>query len=348
VLHGEKGILRIITGLLMLAVLTGATGLLGGNLAIALLQQGHQVRATKRNSSNTQHLSAFDIEWLTAPLSDVEALTSAFQGADVVFHCAALVSIRKTPTQALISANIDGTRNVLKAIRAAGSPRLVFCSTVGAVGLSETGRPCTEENVWNFAEKGMNDGYVTTKYESELLVREAANEGLDAVIVNPSFMFGPYDSRPSSGQMIVSVLKREVPGWTTGRNNFVDVRDVAHGMILAWEKGRSGERYILAGQNMSYREVFQRIARIGGVKPPTWRVPEFAARLFGRVGDLHESFSSAEPKLNSVSIAYSFCDTFQFSSEKARRELGYKPGDVDKGISDAIDWFRKNGILPSA
>ncbi len=328
-----------------LAGITGATGLLGANLAKALLDAGHRVRATRRGTSRADHLRDLDLEWAEADLGDTTGLSRAFHGCDVVFHVAALVSVRRTPTPELVQTNVEGTRHVLDAVARAGVPRLVYCSTVGAVGLSEDGRPCTEESRWTFAERGMNDGYVETKRRAEELVREAAAGGLDVVIANPTYMFGPYDARPSSGKMIVSVVKGDVPGWTPGKNNFDDVRDVARGMLLLWERGRRGERYILGGENLTYKEAFERIASVAGVKPPRRRIPRPLATAFGLAGDLNERLSRREPLINSVTVRYGFCKDFVFSSAKAQRELGYTIGPLEPAIQSALDWFRERGML---
>lgn len=329
----------------MRTVITGVSGLLGGNLAIELLRQGHAVRATRRASTRVEHLQGHDIDWVDAELGDAEALARAFDGADAVFHCAAQVSVKRTVTPGLVAANVDGTRHVLAAMRGAG--RLIHCSSVVAVGAMEGDAPCTEAARWNLAEHGLDDGYSVTKRDAEALVRAAAQAGQDAVIVNPCFMFGPYDARPSSGKLIVDVVRGKAPGWTPGFNNFVDVRDVARGMILAWERGAAGERYILGGENMCYRDIMARIAAIAGVRAPTWRVPRWIAGLLGRVGDVKEALTGREPLINSVTIRYGFCPLFQFSSEKARARLGYAPGPIDPAIADALAWFRARGMLPA-
>jgi len=329
------------------AVVTGASGLVGGNLALELLRQGHAVRAIRRSVASTAHLEGEPIEWAAADLDDVAALTAAFDGADVVFHCAALVSILRRVTPELTRANVDGTRNVIAAMRAARVPRLVHCSTVGAVGLTETGVPCDETARWNFAEHGLDDGYVTTKQRAEEVVRDAVRAGLDAVIVNPTYMLGPYDAKPSSGKMILGVVLRQAPGFSSGRNNFVDVRDVARGMVLAWQKGRTGERYILGGDNLSYEEAFARIAQVAGVPPLTWRVPRAAALVAGLAGDLQHRLTGKEPLITTNSVRWGYCTTFQFSSAKAARELGYAHGPLDPAIADAIAWFRARGTLPA-
>ncbi len=329
----------------MLAAITGASGLVGGNLAVALANAGHTVRATKRANSRVKQLEAVPIEWVDADLDDRASLARAFAGADAVFHCAALVSVRKKPTAALIKTNVDGTRNVLDAVREAGVKRLVHCSTVAAIGLSDDGRPCDETAPWNFAERGMDDGYATTKYQSQRLVEDAVRAGMDAVIVNPTFMFGPYDARPSSGELIVQIAKRKVPGWSDGGNNFVDVRDVVRGMILAWEKGRAGERYILGGHNTRYRDILNTIARIVGVPPPRWRIPRSLATIGGWFGDVREWLTDGDPRLNTMTVRYAYSREFQFSSDKAVRELGYTISPIEPAITDAVAWLRANGTM---
>jgi dihydroflavonol-4-reductase len=187
------------------------------------------------------------------------------------------------------------------------------------------------------------DAYAITKRRAEEVVN-AARDRIDAVIVNPTYMFGPRDARPSSGKLIVDVVKRRVPGWTPGFNNFVDVRDVARGMISAWENRRRGERYILAGHDMNYGDVMRTIARVAGVKPPRFTVPRFAASLFGKWGDFVER-RGKEPIVNTTQMRYAFTDRFRFKSEKAARELGYTIGPLEPAISDAITWFQANGML---
>lgn len=329
----------------MRAAITGASGLVGGNLARELVRQGYAVRAIRRSPASIAHLADQPIDWLPGDLDDVASLTAAFTGADVVFHCAALVTLDPDPTPALVKANVAGTRNVLEAARAARVPRLVHCSSVVTVGLSENGQPSDEGARFNFAEHGLADGYTVTKRQSEDLVRDAAQDGIDAVIVNPTYMLGPYDAKPSSGKMIVGVVQGQSPGYTTGANNFVDVRDVARGMILAWQKGRSGERYILGGHNLPYKEIFARIAHVAGIAPLTWSVPWPLAYAAGLFGDLQQWITGKEPLINSGAVRWGYTSTFQFSSAKAERDLGYSFGPIEPAIDDAIAWFRAHGIL---
>jgi dihydroflavonol-4-reductase len=328
----------------MRTAVTGATGLLGANLARELAGRGHGVRATRRASSDVSHLGDVGVEWAAADLGDVAALTDAFRGTDVVFHCAAQVGVTRCATPEMVRTNVDGTRNVVEAVRAAKVARLVHCSSVVTVALSGDGVPSGEDAAYNFDVRGMVDGYGKTKTEAEAIVLTAAREGLDAVVANPTYMFGPYDVRPSSGQLIVDVVRGKVPGVTPGKNNFVDVRDVARGMVLVAEKGRAGQRYILGGENLTYVEIVQRIARLAGARVPTWRVPRALSAPAGWAGDVLEALGGS-PLITSVTLSFAYCPDFVFSSDKARRELGYTTGPLDRGIEDALAWFRARGVL---
>ena len=246
-----------------------------------------------------------------------------------------------TPT--LESANVQGTRNVLDACRRARIRRLVHCSSTVAVGLATGEADADETTPWNFADHGLDDGYATTKRRSEELA--LGTDDLDVVAVNPGFMFGPYDVRPSSGAMLLEVANRKVPGFSGGVNNFVDVRDVADGMVAAMDKGVRGERYILGNENLSYGQIFERIAAVAGTKPPTMAVPYAIAAVAGLFGDLSEAITGKEPLINSNSIRWGYSDRFRFSSDKARQQLGYTTRPVEDGIAAAFTWFRDHDMV---
>ena len=190
----------------------------------------------------------------------------------------------------------------------------------------------------------MSSGYTVTKKEAEDLVLQAAATGLDALVVNPCYMFGPYDWKPSSSKLILDVCKRKIPGYPGGCNNFVDVRDVARGIFLAAENGKSGHRYILGGQNMGYRDLFDRIAAIAGSVTITRPLPKWLARMVGWLGDCSEKISGNESLFNSTGIALSFANC-RYTSKKATDELGYSPSGIDSAIEDCIQWFKSHGYL---
>jgi dihydroflavonol-4-reductase len=321
--------------------ITGASGLLGGNLAAELVAAGHTVVATKRGATKLGHLDDVAIEWRDADLGDVAKLTAAFAGCEAVFHCAAAVSVERVVTSEMRDTNVGGTERVIEACRKAGVKRLVHTSSVVAIGLTTNGAPCDETAEWNFDREGLLDAYAITKHEAELVVQRA---DIDAVIVNPTYMIGPRDARPSSGKLVIKIAKRQVPGSTPGYNNFVDVRDVARGMISVWQKGKRGERYILGGHDMTYGDFFGTVARIAGVKPPPFKIPYRVAKLVGRVGDFIEA-RGKEPLTNSTQIDYAYTDKFRFTSQKAQHELGYTYGPLEPAIRDALAWFRAKQML---
>jgi dihydroflavonol-4-reductase len=327
----------------MRVAITGASGLLGGNLAAELVAGGHEVVATRRAGTKVAHLDDVPITWREAELGDVTALTRAFEGAAAVFHCAAAVGVRKDVTPELTAANVTGTEHVIEACIAARVSRLIHTSSVVAVGVSTNGQPCDETARWNFDEQGLADGYSITKHRAEELVRGVLDR-LDAVIVNPGYMIGPRDARPSSGKLLVEVARRRIPGWTPGYNNFVDARDVARGMIAAWQRGRRGERYILLGHELTYRAFFEIAARVAGVAPPRMRAPHAIAWLLGKWGDLAES-RGREPTVNSIQARYAYTDRFRFTCAKAERELAYTYRPLEQSIADTYNWFRARGYL---
>jgi dihydroflavonol-4-reductase len=327
------------------AVITGATGLLGSNLAVHLLERGWRVSCTRRASSQVDHLRDWKIDWVEGDVTDRPSLERAFAGADAVFHCAAQISFLPEPSAAMLATNVEGTRKVLEAARQAGVRRVVHCSSIVACAVSRNGSPVDETHAWNFPEVGLKDAYSYTKHLAEKVVQAAVAAGSDAVIVNPGYIFGPMDPKPSSGKLIIDVANRKIPGIPSGYNNYVDVRDVCAGMVAAWEKGRTGERYILGGEDMSYGEVFKLIADIAGVKPPPFPLPFALAMTVGWAGDLAQKLLGKETLLNSTTIRYSFLQGYRFTSAKAERELGYRHGPISRAITDALAWFKRRGML---
>ena len=323
--------------------ITGASGLLGGNLAAELLTAGHEVTAIRRAGTKVKHLEDLAIDWREADLGDIAAMTRAFEGSTAVFHCAAAVGVMKKVTAEMTAANVTGTANVIEAVSAAKVARMIHTSSVVTVGISPSGVPIDETATWNFEAEGFLDGYSITKREAEDLVTQARDR-IDAVIVNPGYMLGPRDARPSSGKLILDTVRGRVPGTTPGYNNFVDVRDVARGMIAAWHRGRRNERYLLVGHDMTYADLFHTIAKVAGVKPPRLAIPRAVAWVLGKLGDLSE-LAGVDPLVNSTQIRYAYTDKFRFKSDKAATELGYTYGPIETAITDALAWFRSSGML---
>jgi dihydroflavonol-4-reductase len=322
----------------VIVALTGASGLLGGNVATLLVAEGHTVRCTRRGRSRTDHLAHLPLDWRDAGLDDLAKLTRVFDGAEVVVHVAGSTRPRRKPTPDLIAANVDGVRNVIHAVRAVGGPRLLHVSSTSAVGVSDDGDPIDETAPWNLPAHGLADGYAITKRRGEELALAA---GIDVVVVNPGFLFGPLDVKPTSGRMIRDVALGR--GWvaTRGRNNFVDVRDVARGAWAAAQRGRRGERYILGGDNLTYAEVFTLIAEVTGARPPRLVASAPLARVVGWAGDLRRAVTGRDPAITTQTIRWGLEPGFVFRSDKARAELGYTTGDLRVAIADAWEWMRR-------
>jgi dihydroflavonol-4-reductase len=335
-------------------LVTGATGLAGGNLVRALVRRGRKVRILTRPRSNLAVVRDLaGVEPVPGDILDRGSLEAALDGVREVYHCAAMVSMWVPDPEGMRRINVEGTRNVMELSERKGVRRVVHMSTVDAIGFSTP-------DGWGTREKPSHEGvpyqndrfgipYFSTKYEAQQAALEFARTGrVDVVVVNPTFMLGPYDVKPSSGTMILQVARGRVKGYTHGGNNFVDVRDVAEGTVAAMEKGRSGALYILGNENLTYREIFSRIAGVVGVSPPGFSIPRAAAlaagaagslygRLFGRLGAAPES-------INWSSARMGFVDHY-FDASRAVRELGMPQTPVEKAVEDAYRWFREHNYL---
>lgn len=325
------------------ALVTGATGFVGANLVRKLIERGYRVRVLVRAQSSRKVLDGLDIEYARGDVLDPASLEGAMRACDGVFHAAAYVSLYVPDPREMHRVNVGGTQNVLRAARQAGVPRVVLTSTVSAVaGSFDPETIANEATPFNLGKRGFH--YCITKHAAEEAARSAVAAGQDVVIVNPSSMFGAYDVRPNIGRMIVAVAKGRVPAVTHGGNNYVGVEDVCAGHIAAFERGRSGERYILANENLTHQQIFERIAGIVGVKPPRFNVPYFVALTAGAVSQGAAGLTGHEPDLDLVAARMSRYYMY-FTYAKAQAELGFKPGSLDAAIEGAYGWLKDNGYL---
>jgi len=321
-------------------LVTGATGLLGANVVRALLEAGHAVRAGVRASSNRLALEGLPVEISLLTLDEPASVTGAVAGCDAVVHAAAAVWIGRSGRAWMQRVNVDGTEAVCRAASVNGILRMVHVSSVDALGIRSFEHPADEECRPNLAYLGCP--YVDTKRAAEEIVLRHAGQGLPAVIVNPGFMLGPWDTRPTSGRMILEIAR----GWAflapRGGNCFLDVRDAAIGVVAALERGQVGRRYILGGQNLTYLEAWRRIATIVGRRGPIGTVPTAGTWLVGRAAGWWGLLRGEEPAINPVSVAMGELPHF-FDSARARAELGFPETDFDLAVSDAWRWFREHG-----
>lgn len=328
-----------------LIFVTGATGLLGGNLVRLLHKEKHRVRCLVRESSDVSCLPRHDlVELVKGDITDASSLTNPLKDVEYVFHCAAVTSLWEGMADINRLVNITGTENIIAAATAAGVKRLIHCSTVDALGVSMSGEPADEQTPWNWDKLGVENPYARSKFEAQQLALEAANTKLDVVVVNPTTMFGAYDLRPSSGQIILLIVKGNLPFYPTGGDNFIDVIDTARGMYTAAEKGLCGACYILGHENVTYKNMFNRIASIGGVSPPWIKAPYQLARIGGWIGDLTGLITGREQTINTSTVKLGALNHY-YSSDKAVKELDLPQTPLDSAIERAIAWFKSRGKI---
>jgi len=330
----------------MKTLITGATGLLGGNLVRHLFARGEgALRVLVRQNSRTAAIDGLKVERVLGDVRDRASMDRAVAGCDRVVHTAASVSQWRPNLALMKQVNVEGTANVLEAARRAGVKRAVHVSTVDTLGLSSREHPADE--TWEHESMAaFRNPYIDTKFEAEQRAKDVAAKGLDLVIVKPTYMIGAYDVKPTSGQMILQVARGLALGYPAGGNNFVDVLDVAEGIRLALEKGRPGESYIMANAqgNLTYREMFTLIANVVGAAPPRFRIPYPAAISAGYILDLAGRLFGFEPDLNSVTARMGYAPHY-FTPKKALAELRIPQSPIEPAIERAYRWFLLQGMI---
>lgn len=327
----------------MKILVTGADGLLGSNLVRELLKRGHEVRAFVQPGRQEKTLEGLTLEKFPGNLLSMNEVLNSSEGCDAVIHCAASTSVWPTRSEIVNKVNIEGTKNVIHAVQKNNIQRMIYVGTANSFGFGSKENPGVEGNPYKSALYGLD--YMDSKYKAQqLILKEVQERKLPAVIVNPTFMFGPYDSNPSSGAMIVALYKGKVPGYTSGGRNYVCVKDAAVAIANALTKGRVGECYILGNQNLSYKEAFEKIAATIGVKPPAIPIPSVLAKLYGRVGSVVGKISGNTPAI-SYPLSRIACDEHYFSPAKAVQELELPQTPIETGIRECFEWLKENGYL---
>jgi dihydroflavonol-4-reductase len=325
------------------ALVTGATGFVGAAVVRALLAEGWQVRALVRAGSDRRNVAALAVEEAVGDLTDAASLERAVAGCDAAFHVAADYRLWAPQPQELYRANVDGTANLLEAAWRAGVRRIVYTSSVAAVGLPADGRPGVEDTPVALAD--MIGHYKRSKFLAEERAREAASRGVPVVIVNPSTPIGPGDVKPTpTGQIVLDAARGRMPAYVDTGLNVVHVDDVAAGHVLAFHRGRTGERYILGGEDMTLRQILTLIAQLAGRSPPRVRLPHGAVLPVAYVSELYARLTGRPTRVTVESVRMARKRMF-FSSAKAAQELGYRWRPPAEAFADALRWFRTNGYL---
>jgi dihydroflavonol-4-reductase len=329
----------------MKTLVTGGTGFVGANVVRLLLQRGIEVRALVRPRSDTRNLDSLDVELVAGDLRDRVSLEAALEGCDAVYHVAAMYALWTSDPRQIYDSNVTGTVNLLEAAGMAGVRRIVYTSSVATIGLPKDGTPGTEEVALQ-PEELVSD-YKRSKYLAEQEVLKYAQRGLPVVIVNPSFPVGAWDVKPTpSGQIIVNFLRGKIPAYVNTGLNVVDVEDVALGHLLAAEKGRIGERYILGHANLTLPAMFQLLQQVSGVRAPSIRIPYGLAYLSACVSEfVANTVTHTPPFVTLAGVKLSRKRMF-FDASKAMRELGFPQTSAIEALRKAVEWFRRHGYAP--
>ena len=326
----------------MKCFVTGATGFLGSHVARELLAGGADLRLLVRTSSRTANIDDLAAERVVGDLRDVKSLERGIRNCDVVFHVAADYRLWAADGQELYRSNVEGTRNILQAARDSGVRRVVYTSSVATMGFGNNGRATDESTP--VALSNMIGDYKRSKFMAEQFVIEAARSGQDVVMVNPTTPIGERDIKPTpTGRIVVDFLKRKFPAYVDTGLNLVDVSDCAKGHLLALEKALPGERYILGGENLTLKQILDKLAAITGLPSPSIRLPYAVAYATGVVDTLVTGkIRQREQRVTLDAVRMGRKKMF-VSSGKAQHDLGWNPGPIDGALRRAVDWFRANG-----
>jgi dihydroflavonol-4-reductase len=333
----------------MKCFVTGASGFIGANLIHELVARGHSVKALRRRGADERGLAGAPFARVTGDVSDRKLLEREIAGCDWCFHVAASYQLWMRDYAPMYAANVEGTRNVLAAAGQVGCGKIVYTSTVGCIGLPKnvdgTFTPTTELDLATEAQ--MTNHYKRSKFQAEQVALELAQKGLPIVIVNPSAPVGPRDVKPTpTGQLILDFLKRKLPAYLDTGLNWVHVRDVAIGHILAAEKGRFGERYILgsADGNWTMQEMLKVLEEITGLPAPKMKVPYWVALGAAHVDETISTVTGKPPKAPLAGVRMAKYKMW-FNPAKAIRELGLPQTPPKQALADAVEWFRANSYV---
>ncbi|MNJ93498.1 dTDP-4-oxo-6-deoxy-D-allose reductase [compost metagenome] len=327
----------------MKVVVTGANGFLGSWVTKALVDEGHEVYALVRPKSDITELDGVACRYVYGDVTDALSLLEAFKGMDAVFHLAGVIAYKRSQRSQMERVNVEGTRNVVEVCREYQIKRLIYLSSVVAVGAGKTPDEILNEDS-EYNVKSLDLGYFETKHEAELIVKRACDRNeVDAVILNPSTIYGAGDAKKGSRGMQLKVAQGKLKFYTSGGVNVVAVEDVVAGILSAWKKGRKGERYILCGENLLIKDLFRIIAEEAGRTPPSHLLPDKVLHVVGEIGDAMEKIGLKGPL--SKENAWTATMFHWFDSSKAQRELDFKPRPARDAIHNSVAWMKKHGLV---
>jgi dihydroflavonol-4-reductase len=328
----------------MKVFLTGATGFLGSHVARVLAAQGAELRLLVRPTSNLKNLEGLSAETATGDLRDPASLDNAMSGCDTVFHVAADYRLWARDPDEMYRSNVEGTRAILEAARKNGVRRAVYTSSVATMGFTRNGNPADEDSPVALAD--MIGHYKRSKFMAEQIALDAGRSGMHVVVVNPTTPVGEQDIKPTpTGRIILDFLKRKFPAYIDTGLNLVDVTECARGHVVALERGKSGERYILGGENLTLKQILDKLGAITGLSSPTVRLPYFFAFAAAAVDEtITGRILHREPRATIDAVRMGRKKMFA-SSAKAERDLGWKLVPAENALRRAVEWFRTNGYV---
>ncbi|MFT5779969.1 MAG: dihydroflavonol-4-reductase [Crocinitomicaceae bacterium] len=328
----------------MKILVTGPDGVLGSNIVRELLSREHEVSVLLMDKeSKAITLDGLTIHRFYGNILNLDHLDKAVSGQDAVIHCAASTSVFPARDPIVNKVNIDGTQNVIDACLKHDIQRMIYVGTANSFGYGSYENPGKEGDPYLSARFGVD--YMDSKQKAQEVVLEAVKtKNLPAIVVNPTFMIGPYDSRPSSGAMILAVHKGKIPGYTVGGKNFIAVKDAATAISNALTMGKIGECYILGNKNMTYQEAFDLIAKTISAKQVKRKLPDFIVKSYGKLNSFFARVFNYYPGLTKELAAISI-ECHYYSPEKARKEIGLPETPLNEAIEECYEWFKQNGYL---
>ena len=326
-----------------MVVVTGATGHIGNVLVRQLLNRGSKVMTLTLPAEDLNPLKGLKVEIVEGDVRNLSTLIQAFKGSRMVYHLAGIISILPGRDKLLEQVNVTGTQNVVEACIQVGVRRLVYTSSIHAIEEPPDGTIIDESLSCN--PRRVPENYGRSKARATLAVLEGVKRGLDAVIVHPTGIIGPYDFRISEmGQLILDFINGNLKAYIDGTYDYVDVRDVANGIILAGDEGQSGERYIFSGEQISVFRLMKMLQEISGVKAPNIKIPLWIASIAAYFSPIYYRLTRTKPRFTTYSLDVLRSNSL-ISSEKARRQLGFTTRPVIQTIRDSVSWFRQNGYI---
>ena len=325
-------------------LVTGPDGVLGSNLVRELIHRNYNVHVLVEPGKDPITLKGLPITVIHGNILDADSINKAVEGKEIVFHCAAATSVYPPRNEIVNRVNIQGTQNIINAVLKHGIKRLIYVGTANSFSFGTSHEaPGVENTPYLSVKYGLD--YMDSKYNAQqLILAHVKEQGLPALIVNPTFMIGPYDSRPSSGAMILAVHQGRVPGYSLGGKNYVAVKDVATAMANAITMGTIGECYIVGNVNLSYKDAFELIAKTIGAKTPTRKLTNFMVQSYGRMNSFFAGIFGYYPAVT-AELAQISTENHFYSAAKAQRELQMPQTPLEVAIKECFDWFTENNYL---